>query len=84
MNPREEELFGILQEEMAEVIQVVSKRKRFGTKARNVKELHQELGDVVAVIKLLVEEGYVNLDDVETAIKPKLDKLLLNMVHKLP
>lgn len=83
MNPREEELFGILQEEAAEVIQVVSKRKRFPlSRPRNIKELHQELGDVFAVVQLLVEEGYVVLSDIEPAIQHKLEKLEKNMTHK--
>jgi NTP pyrophosphatase (non-canonical NTP hydrolase) len=79
MNPREEELFGILQEEAAEVIQVVSKRRRFGVSERNVKELEQELGDFIAVLKLLVEEGYIDLDKLEPAVLKKIAKLKLNM-----
>lgn len=83
MNPREEELFGILQEESAEVIQVVSKRKRFPeNRERNVKELHQEIGDFFATVQLLVQEGYVNLDDIGPAIQRKLEKLEKNMKHK--
>jgi len=85
MNPREQELFDILQEESAEVIQVVSKRKRFPeNRPRNVKELHQEIGDVFATVQLLVEEGYVDLAEIEPAIKRKLEKLARNMKNPRP
>jgi NTP pyrophosphatase (non-canonical NTP hydrolase) len=81
---RGEELFGILQEEAAEVIQAVSKRARFGDTERNRLDLVQELGDVFAVLKLLDEEKHFVLDDaeVEAAIQRKLEKLERNMVHK--
>lgn len=84
MTPREEELFGILQEEAAEVIQAVSKRKRFGASERNVAELLQEVGDVFALLYLLENEGYLDLSKVDTAMKKKLDQLDRNMTHKLP
>ena len=82
MNPREEELFGVLQEEAAEIIQVISKRRRFGVKERNVKELEQELGDFFGVLKLLVEEGYISLDHLEEYGEKKITKLTSNMVNQ--
>lgn len=89
-NPREEELFGILQEESAEaieilsrIIKVVSKRRRFPENIeRSSKELHQEIGDFFGVIQLLVQEGYINLSEVELAVQRKLERLSRNMKHK--
>lgn len=89
MNPREEELFGILQEEAAEsieilsrIIKIVSKRRRFGATDRNLKELEQEIGDFIGVLKLLVEEGYVSLDSLEKAGEAKITKLKTNMINQ--
>ncbi len=91
MNPREEELFGILQEEAAEsieilarIIKIVSKRRRFGKSERNIKELETELGDFFAVLKLLVNEGYISMDNLEKAAERKLDKLAEHMTNPLP
>lgn len=92
MNPREEELFGILQEESAEaieilsrIIKVVSKRRRFPENIeRSSKELHQEIGDFFGVVQLLVQEGHVDLAQVELAVQHKLEKLERNMKHKRP
>lgn len=63
MNKREH-LWTILQEECAELIQVVSKIKRFGIvntnptlKKLNVEILNDELNDILGVIDSLVDEG---------------------------
>lgn len=48
---KQEEILTILQEECAEVIQAVSKVKRFGLE-RNVQELCKEIADVEYLIKL--------------------------------
>ena len=48
---KEEEILSILQEECAEVIQAVSKVRRFG-KENNVAELCQEIADCEYLIKL--------------------------------
>ena len=86
MNPgkSEEQVFetlGILQEECAEVIFEVSKCRRFGLNSVHYKTgiehnrmLEQELGDVLAMIDILVEQGLVDAEAliVEQAKKQKL------------
>ena len=82
MNERVQEILDILQEECAEVIVEVSKCRRFGLDSVHYKtgELHQdmltqELGDVLAMIKLLVESGVVSMEALEAAGERKLEKL---------
>lgn len=60
MNNKVNEILDILQEECAEVIQAISKCRRFGINEQNLKtgrtqreELVQELGDVSLLIELL-------------------------------
>jgi NTP pyrophosphatase (non-canonical NTP hydrolase) len=48
---REDEILLILQEECAEVVQAISKVKRFG-KENNIAELCQEIADLEYMIKL--------------------------------
>lgn len=78
---RKQELMTILQEEAAEVIQAVSKCFRFGETERNTKDLETEIGDFLGVLKLLVEEGYLDqtgqalMKHAEAKIK-KLDKYM--------
>ena len=55
---RNEEILTILQEECAEVIQAVSKVKRFGLEG-NVEELKKELCDLQCMINLMEEFGVV-------------------------
>ena len=82
MNERVQEILDILQEECGEVIVEVSKCRRFGLDSVHYKtgELHQamleqELGDVLAMIRLLVESGVVSMDALEAAGERKLEKL---------
>ena len=51
---RNEEIMTILQEECAEVIQAVSKVKRFGLEG-NVEDLKKELCDLQCMINLMTE-----------------------------
>ena len=51
MNDKQQEILDILQEECAEVIQAVSKVRRFGLR-NNVEELCKEIADVEYLIKL--------------------------------
>jgi NTP pyrophosphatase (non-canonical NTP hydrolase) len=57
------EVMAILQEECAEVIQAVSKINRFGRDTEwegvtNKQHLAIEIGDLIAVIKILVDETH--------------------------
>ena len=56
---RNEEILTILQEECAEVIQAVSKVKRFGM-SENHSALVKELGDLQAMIEIMYEFRVVN------------------------
>lgn len=62
VNDVQEECLNILQEESAEVIQAASKVKRFGLDGRkeesepnNLQNLEQEIGDVLALIDVLIK-----------------------------
>ena len=77
-----EEILDILQEECAEVIQNVSKCRRFGL--NNVylngtgtqrENLVKEIGDVVAMIELLKEHGVVTDAEIDLAKQNKFNKL---------
>ena len=70
------ETLTILSEECAEVIQANSKLIRFGPYDEdNIKELEQELGDVMAMVMILDYYGYVSLTNIQQQIEPKLKKL---------
>jgi len=56
---RNEEILTILQEECAEVIQAVSKVKRFGMSENHI-ALVKELGDLQAMIEIMYEFQVVN------------------------
>jgi NTP pyrophosphatase (non-canonical NTP hydrolase) len=82
MNERIQEILDILQEECAEVIVEVSKCRRFGLNSVHYKTniphkemLEQELGDVLAMIRLLIENGAVSIEALEAAGERKLEKL---------
>lgn len=87
MNPgkTEQQIFetlGILQEECAEVVVEVSKCRRFGLNSVHYKTniehslmLEQELGDVLAMIDILVEQGVVDASRLSTATLAKKQKL---------
>jgi NTP pyrophosphatase (non-canonical NTP hydrolase) len=82
MTDKVTEILDILQEECAEVIQNVSKCRRFGldnvylngtgTQREN---LVKEIGDVVAMIDLLKEHGVVTDAEIEVAKQNKFNKL---------
>lgn len=82
MNQRVQEILDILQEECGEVIVEVSKCRRFGldsvhykTNVPHKEMLEQELGDVMAMIKLLIDEGIISADRLEAAAERKIQKL---------
>ena len=72
----------ILQEECAEVIQAVSKISRFGIDnykpgkpLTNRQHLEEELGDMLAMIDIMLELSVISLDNLEIAKKAKIEKL---------
>jgi len=80
----EEQIMSILQEECAEVIQAVSKVRRFG-KENNMEELCKEIADVEVMISLAKE--YINelyRFDWGKARQNKIDKLHVYSTIFLP
>ena len=82
MDKRVQETLLILQEECAEVTQAVSKCFRFGLDnfkpgkpATNAEHLETEIGDVLAMIDILVEQGIVDPDRLAAATAAKKEKL---------
>jgi len=82
MNEQQREIVDILQEECAEVIQMVSKCRRFGIDMTHFKDggtnrerLAEEVGDVQCMINLLIERGVVSQEAVDDAAKAKAKKL---------
>jgi NTP pyrophosphatase (non-canonical NTP hydrolase) len=86
MNKREH-IFTVLQEECAEVIQCVSKIKRFGltntqpaSGMLNLQILVNELNDLMAVVEMLEEDGLPKIrDDVKIQNKKQKVKHFLNV-----
>jgi NTP pyrophosphatase (non-canonical NTP hydrolase) len=82
MKKQTEEALGILQEECAEVIQEVSKIRRFGLDTLHYKSgvkhstmLEMEVGDVLALVDILIEQGILDRDGLEVATENKKLKL---------
>ena len=85
MNNQIEEALGILQEECAEVIVEVSKIRRFGLNTAHYKSdmqhthrtmLEVEIGDVLAMVDILIDQGVINTDALEIAKQSKKLKLM--------
>lgn len=81
-SPQVKEVLDILQEEAAEVIQAVSKIRRFGPENRkhgesqtNIEHLEEELGDMQAMIEILMEMDIVSWGNVTVAKRAKIEKL---------
>lgn len=89
MKDRKSELLEILQEESAEVVQAISKISRFGADSdnkgklpnTNQVQLELEIGDFLGVLKLLIEENYVNGEKIQESANNKIIKLESYMTH---
>jgi NTP pyrophosphatase (non-canonical NTP hydrolase) len=86
MNSKIEETLGILQEECAEVIVEVSKIRRFGLDTVHYKSdlqhthrtmLEIEIGDVLALVDILLEQGILTHSNLEIHKQNKKEKLKL-------
>lgn len=84
MNKKIQEIMDILQEECAEVIQEISKIRRFGLDTADYNanmecthrtSLEKELGDLLAMIDLLVENNIITTESLESAKQAKFAKL---------
>jgi NTP pyrophosphatase (non-canonical NTP hydrolase) len=76
------EVMDILQEECAEVIQAVSKIRRFGYDSRwpeegpnNRQLLEMEIGDLLAMVDILVERCVISDSNINDARAKKKEKL---------
>lgn len=81
MNENEKEILLITQEECAEVTQAISKVFRFGFDSvhkgfTNREHLEEEVGDLMCMIDLMIDNGIVRESAVMTAKNEKLNKLL--------
>ena len=81
MSEAQKEILLITQEECAEVTQAISKVFRFGTTDKykgltNREHLEEEVGDLMCMIDLLIDNGIVRESAVMTAKNEKLNKLL--------
>ena len=82
INPENNEVMDILQEECAEVIQAVSKIRRFGmdnakhnTGQTNREHLEEELGDMLAMIDILMANDLISWGNLHVAKRAKIEKL---------
>lgn len=76
MNKKQNEILLILQEECAEVIQAISKVKRFGLE-NNIEQLEQEVADVLCMINLAYTHGIIDSNEqrVKNRITVKEERL---------
>jgi NTP pyrophosphatase (non-canonical NTP hydrolase) len=82
MKEKEREVMNILSEECAEVIQAISKCHRFGMDnvkpgkpKTNREHLEEELGDLMAMIDIMLNQGVIDHNSLEVAKKHKVEKL---------
>jgi NTP pyrophosphatase (non-canonical NTP hydrolase) len=82
MDEDSNEVMDILQEECAEVIQAVSKIRRFGidnakygTGQTNREHLEEELGDMLAMIGILMVNDMISWGNLHKAKRAKIEKL---------
>lgn len=82
MYSKTQEALDILQEECAEVIVEVSKCRRFGlesihykTNIKHSKMLELEVGDVLALVDILIEQGVLDTNCLVKAKEAKKEKL---------
>lgn len=73
----------LLMEECAEIIQICSKIKRFGMddyhektgNITNLDLLHRELGDLYCIVKIMVDNGILDIYEIEELAEEKPTKL---------
>ena len=70
-----QQLLSITMEECGELTQVCSKILRFGFEQEKKEALAREAGDVLAMINLMVEFGWVTQEQLDNRIPIKRNKL---------
>ncbi len=73
--PWQQHLLAILVEECGEMAQAASQVARFGFEPDKVDELAKEAGDVLCMIDLMVEFGWVTQEQLDNRIPIKRNKL---------
>ena len=79
-NAIDSEILLITQEECAEVTQAISKVFRFGMDDEykgqtNREHLEEEVGDLLAMVDLMIEHNIIDTDSINVARAAKKDKL---------
>jgi NTP pyrophosphatase (non-canonical NTP hydrolase) len=69
-----EEILTITQEECGELVQVISKVRRFGMDS-NRDHLLKEAGDVLCMIDLMIENNIITTEELDMAKQSKREKL---------
>ena len=72
-----QQLLSITMEECGELTQVCSKIIRFGFEPDKKDDLAKEAGDVLAMIQLMVEYGWITQEQLDNRIPIKRNKLKL-------
>lgn len=72
----------IATEECAELIQAITKLKRYGFYDRYKNDLHEEVADVLICITELVALGYLDIDKVAKYQELKIDRELERAIQK--
>ena len=82
LDEKHKEIMSIAQEECAEVTQAISKIFRFGfnsthpyTKKTNKQSLEEEVGDLLAMVDIMVEKCIISDNSINIARKNKREKL---------
>jgi len=80
MNNNQKEVMLIAQEECAEVVQAISKCFRFGPNdeyngVTNKQRLEEEVGDLLCMIRLMMNQGIIDENNVNAASIQKKIKL---------
>lgn len=73
---KHQELLVITMEEAGELVQACSKVIRSSGKEKYLSNLKDEIGDVVVMIELLKQHGYVTDKDINSRMEIKKNKLL--------
>jgi NTP pyrophosphatase (non-canonical NTP hydrolase) len=73
----------ITSEECAELIQAISKIKRYGFHDEYEDNLHEEVADVLICITELLCLGYLDIDKVAKYQELKIDRELERTIHKV-
>ena len=69
-------------EECAELIQAITKLKRYGFYDRYKNDLHEEVADVLICITELVALGYLDIDKVKDYQKLKINREIERAIQK--